>query len=76
MWDKLNILTSAVSSSTITIAFVFSWITAWLLNSLKGMHFDLSALQNMYLAVIVPKVGIHGINSMFNSPAGTPPEGK
>lgn len=71
----LNNMVTKCSNSTVIITglFVILWLVAWALNALRGTHFDLSALQGMYLTVILPAIGEHAINSAWNSPRGVPP---
>lgn len=56
-----------------TTFFVIIYIGAWILNGIYQMHFDLSSLQNFYLAVIGKQTVTHGINSYLNSPKDSPP---
>ena len=58
----------------ITIFFVVIWLMAWISNALYHTTFDLSQLMQLYLSVIVPRLGIHAINSVYNSPKGAPPQ--
>jgi hypothetical protein len=58
----------------ITTFFAVLWLVGWILNALKHMGFNLNELVQFYISVIVPKIGIHGINSIYNSPKGEPPK--
>lgn len=71
----LNNIVTECSNSTVIITglFVIVWLVAWVLNALRGTHFDLSALQGMYLTVILPAIGKYAVNSVWNSPRGVSP---
>ena len=58
----------------ITIFFVVIWLIAWLSNALHHTMFDLGQLMQLYLSVIVPRLGFHVVNSVYNSPKGAPPQ--
>jgi len=58
----------------ITIFFIVIWLVAWLSNALYHTMFDLGQLMQLYLSVIVPRLGFHTINSIYNSPKGEPPK--
>ena len=57
-----------------TAFFVAVYLIAWILNGIKGTHFDLSNLTNFYLLVIGKQQVQHGIDSIFNSNRGESPE--
>ena len=46
------------------------WLTAWTMNAVKGMHFDLTALKDMWNWMMGQMNGTHLINSWLNSDKG------
>lgn len=73
MFQRIFIQLIRNAYAVTTALFVLVWCTAWALNALRGTHFDLAALQGMYLTVIIPVIGKHTVNSVWNSPRGAPP---
>jgi hypothetical protein len=57
-----------------TTLFIITYLTAWFCNALYASKFDLGALQNMYLTIIVPIILKHGTDSVFNSGKGEQPK--
>ena len=63
----------AHSMAASTIVFSVIYLAAWLANGWLAMHFSCSDLMTLYVAVIAKELGLHGIDSMCNSPKGEPP---
>jgi len=73
MLEKIkNVLGGAVGICT--TLFIATYLTAWSCNAIYASKFDLGALQNMYLTIIVPIIFKHGTDSVFNSNKGENPK--
>jgi hypothetical protein len=59
-----------------TGVFLCIWLVAWVLNAIKGYHFDLSSLKDVYIWIATQLNITHGINSGLNSPIGQPIKGE
>ena len=53
--------------------FICIYLVGWVLNGYLKMNFDLGAITNLYMLVIVKDTTFHGINSFLNSPRGQMP---
>lgn len=65
IWDKVK---------NPTILFSGIYLTAWALNGYSGMHFNCADLMTWYGAVIVKQLGVHYMDSKYNSDTGKMPE--
>lgn len=63
-----------IDSNLITFFFIIFWIVAWYSNAIHKTMFNLEQLQTFYLTVILPKIGVHLVNSKYNSPQGVQPD--
>lgn len=50
-----------------TTLFILIWFAAWTLNAIKGTHFDLNSLRDMYIWLMTQLNATHAINSIWNS---------
>jgi uncharacterized membrane protein len=67
LWDKIKNY-ALTSWGVYTIIFAIIAMYAWFSNALKGTHFDIKQLEDIY-AFIIGQLGIkHGIDSVWNSP--------
>lgn len=57
-----------------TALFVVIYLLAWSLNAVKGTHFDLDRLRDIYIWLMTQLNATHAVNSIFNSPSGMMPE--
>ena len=58
-----------------TAVFIIIWLGAWVINGIKNTHFDLNQLRDSYIWLMTQLNATHAIDSIWNSPRGTSPEG-
>ena len=56
-----------------TAVFISVYLTAWVLNAVQNMHFDLDRLREIYAWLMTQLNANHAVNSIFNSPKGVMP---
>ena len=70
-WMKQHNLTE-LSIATILLSIIY--LVAWFFNGFAGYHFSCSDLITFYSVIVLKNLGVHGINSVFNSQKGEFPE--
>jgi len=58
---------------TCTSFFIAVYLVAWCGNGIYSFHFDLASLQNFYMLIVGKQLGIHGLDSIFNTIKGEMP---
>lgn len=69
--NKIKSILKKIGTST--AFFVVLFLIGWALNGYCNKHFDLNAVQTLYIIVTGKQIANHGINSIFNSPKGQAP---
>lgn len=57
-----------------TAIFMIIWLSAWILNGVMNVHFDLTQFRDTYVWLMTQLNATHAINSIWNSPKGTCPD--
>jgi hypothetical protein len=73
MWYSLT-RAPQLCISLFTTIFILLWFAAWIFNAVKGTHFDLNSLRDMYIWLMTQLNATHAINSIWNSPKDRMPD--